>query len=86
MSVDRYTKAVLTVIAIALIGINIALWEGRAVKPAYAAEQVYVMNWPITSAPVIPLEVHVTNMPPTPVIPLRVRVTNPFLNVRVTNY
>ena len=38
MSVDRYTKTVLTVIAIALIGINIALLD-RAVEPAYAAEQ-----------------------------------------------
>ena len=43
MTVDRYTKTVLTIIAIALIGINVALWD-PSVKPAYAQTSVYVTN------------------------------------------
>jgi len=43
MQIDSYTKTVLTVIAVALIGINIALVD-RVVKPAYAQTEVYVSN------------------------------------------
>ena len=58
MSVDRYTKTVLTIIAITLIGVNITLWEGRAVKPAYASETMMVRT-----NPGLPLVVRIDNWP-----------------------
>ena len=44
-NIDRYTKTLLTIIAVSLIGINAAMWmEIVKVKPAYAATSVYVTN------------------------------------------
>ena len=37
---DRYTKLVLTVIALGLVGVNIKLWEPQAAHAAPAAEAV----------------------------------------------
>lgn len=67
MQIDRYTKAVLTVIALALIGINIALLD-RVVKPAHAAETVIVSR-----LPVMPINVEITRLP---VLAINVKVTN----------
>jgi len=57
MQIDRYTKTVLTVIAVALIGINIALVD-RVVKPAHAAETIK-----IDSESFDPIYVRITNWP-----------------------
>lgn len=37
---DNYTKAVLTVIAVALVGLNLKLWEPRPAHAAMATEGV----------------------------------------------
>ena len=57
---DKTTKFILGLIAVALIGINVQMWNGKTglIKPAYAANhcggddffdkpcQVFVTNWP----------------------------------------
>ena len=42
MTVDKYTKAVLTVIAVGLLGINIHLFTGGLIKNAYASDVLKV--------------------------------------------
>ena len=53
---DKTTKFILGLIAVALIGINIQMWNGKTelIKPAYANSdcgvfdscKVHVVNWP----------------------------------------
>ena len=52
---DKTTKFLLGLIAVALIGINIQMWDGKMIKDAEAQEMVYVSggyvdcyvkNWP----------------------------------------
>ena len=33
---DKTTKFILGLIAVALIGINVQMWDGKLIKPAYA--------------------------------------------------
>ena len=41
MTIDKYTKVILTLIAVAIIGINFHLYSGSFIKPAYAAQGVH---------------------------------------------
>ena len=51
---DKTTKFILGLIAVALIGINIQMWDGKLIKDAYADDRgsnrspmhVYIKNWP----------------------------------------
>ena len=49
---DKTTKFILGLIAVALIGINIQMWNGKLIKDAKAelsnqdTIQVYIKNWP----------------------------------------
>ena len=46
---DKTTKFILGLIAVALIGINIQMWNGKTglIKPAYAYEWVGIVGQPI---------------------------------------
>ncbi len=37
MTIDRYTKFVLTLIAVGIMGLNFFLFSGQIVKPAFAS-------------------------------------------------
>ena len=39
MTIDKYTKFLLTLIAVGIIGINLHLFKGSVVKDAFAANQ-----------------------------------------------
>ena len=52
---DKTTKFILGLIAVALIGINIQMWDGKLIKEAYAANfcgyknipcHIIIRNWP----------------------------------------
>ena len=38
MTIDKYTKVILSLIAVGIIGINFHLYSGSFIKPAYAAQ------------------------------------------------
>ena len=40
MTIDKYTKFILTLIAVGIIGINFHLFKGDFVKDAYASEGI----------------------------------------------
>ena len=48
---DKTTKFILGLIAVALIGINVQMWDGKLIKDANAywvngTYDVYIKNWP----------------------------------------
>ena len=51
---DKTTKFILGLIAVALIGINIQMWNGKLIKDAHAIDRmsiygtvpVEIINWP----------------------------------------